>query len=76
MVVYFEHPSFEVTIDEDVKAEDLEAVALPLLPSSIELILLFNQRKGLHSEDALLAHFANLLEKKLCVYFLLHSELL
>ena len=73
MVIYFKHPSFEITIDEDVKAEDLEAIALPLLPATVELILLFNQRERLHREDALLTHFANLLEKVLRVYFLLHS---
>ena len=73
MVIYFENPSFEITIYEDVKAEDLEAISFPLMPPSIELILLFNQREGLHSEYALLTHLANLLKKVLRVYFLLHS---
>ena len=41
MIVDFQHPRLELAIDEDVEAEDLETVAFPLIPPSIELEFLF-----------------------------------
>ena len=37
MIVDLQHPRFELAIDEDVEAENLEAVAFALIPPSVEL---------------------------------------
>ena len=43
MVIDFQYPGLEVLVNEDVEAEDLEAVALAFVPPSIELNLLLDQ---------------------------------
>ena len=40
MIVDFQHPRLELAIDEDVEAENLEAVAFPLIPPPVELVFL------------------------------------
>ena len=43
VVVDLEHPDFQVLVNEDVEAEDLEAVALAFVPAASKLKLLFDQ---------------------------------
>ena len=43
MVVDLEHPSFQILIDEDVKAEDLEAVTFMFVPAPTKLNFLLNE---------------------------------
>ena len=62
MIIDFQYPSLEVLVNEDVEAEDLEAVALAFVPPSIELNLLLDQREWLHGQDAFLASFRDLLK--------------
>ena len=71
MIIDLEDPRFEIIIDKDIEAKDLETVTLSLVPSTIELELLFYQRKWLHGKDALFTDFTNLLEQEICVDALL-----
>ena len=63
MIVDLEHPSFQILIDEDVKAENLETVTPMFAPApSRELNFLIHELERLHGEQAFLAYFRYLLK--------------
>ena len=76
MIVDLEHPRLQVFVNEDVEAQDLEAVPSTFAPPSAELDFLLDQLKWLHGEQTFLAHFADLLEKAVCVDAVLVAKLL
>lgn len=61
-------------INKDVKAENLEAVALALIPAPTELELLLNEGERLHCEQTFLAHLAYLFKQEISVDRLLLAQ--
>ena len=75
VVVDLEHPDFQVLVNEDVEAEDLEAVAFTFVPAASKLKLLFDQRVRLHRQQGLFAAFTNLVKQVVSVDVLVFPEL-
>ena len=76
MIVNLKDPDLEITVDKDIKAQDLEAVAFSFMPPPIELVLLFLKTKRLHSEDTFLTDLDYLFEQRLGVNLFFVSQLL
>ena len=74
MVIDFEHPGFQVLVDEDVEAKNLETVTLTLVPAPRKLELLLDEGEGLHRKQTLLAHLSDLLKKIVGVDLLLLAQ--
>lgn len=67
MIINLQDPGFQVLIDKDIEANDLEAVALSFMPSATKLDLLFDQRKRLQGKKTFFTHFTYLLEKEISI---------
>jgi hypothetical protein len=66
VVIYFDNPSFEILVNEDVKAGDLEAGAFSFF--HVDLHLLFSLDKWLSGDEALGTAVFDLLKEILGVY--------
>ena len=76
MIIDLEDPHLQVGVDEEIETQDLETVALPLVPPAVKLILLLLEAERLHGQDTFLADFRYLLEQVSSVNALLILQLL
>ena len=71
VVINLKYPSLQLFVNEDVKAEDLEAVTFPLIKSALEEWVLLEDTSRLERDQRLLTNLYDLLEKIVSVYAML-----